>query len=103
MNSRLAALSAAALLASCGFDVPSSVENGVAVVTQRQPAANFNDYVTFSVNVRRSSWWTTGSVSETFTVDGANIVSTISSNMRARTTPRSRGEETPRRQTSISR
>lgn len=84
MNSRLAALLAAALLASCGFDVPSSVENGVAVVTQFQPAANFDDYLTFSIDPTVAVVDETGSVSQTFTVDGANLVPTISSNMVAR-------------------
>ena len=97
MNSRLAALLAAALLASCGFDVPSSVENGVAVVTQFQPAANFDDYVTFSIDPTVAVVDETGSVSQTFTVDGANLVPTISSNMVARnyTEVAWRGNATP--------
>lgn len=97
MNSRLAVLAAAALLASCGYDVPNSVVNGVAVVTQHQPAANFNDYVTFSIDPTVAVVDETGSVSTSFTVDGANLVPTISSNMRARnyTEVAWRGDSTP--------
>ena len=52
------------------------------MVTQFQPAANFDDYVTFSIDPTVAVVDETGSVSQTFTVDGANLVPTIGSNMR---------------------
>ena len=44
------------------------------MVTQFQPAANFDDYVTFSIDPTVAVVDETGSVSQTFTVDGANLV-----------------------------
>jgi hypothetical protein len=97
MNARLTALAAAALLASCGYDVPSEVENGVVVVTQHAPDANFDRYVTFAIDPTVVVVNETGAVSETYTVDGTNIVPTLSANKRERnfTEVAWRGPDTP--------
>ena len=83
MNARLTALAVAALLA-CGYDVPSSVVNGVAVVTQHAPNADFGQYQTFAIDPTVTVVNETGSVSTTYTVDGTQIVPTIRSNMQER-------------------
>ena len=97
MTRRFAALATAALLASCGYDVPSSVENGVAVVTQQQPGADFNAYLTFSIDPQVAVVDETGTVSTTYTVDGSQLAPTISANMRERnyTEVAWRGNDTP--------
>jgi hypothetical protein len=77
MNSRLAALAAAALLASCVGSAPDEVVNGVAVVTQRQPNADFATYRTFSVDPTIAVVDQSGSISTSYTVDATPLVPTI--------------------------
>jgi hypothetical protein len=84
MNSRLAAIAAAAVLASCLESAPDSVVHGVAVVTQNQPTANFASFSTFSIDPMISVVDQTGSVTNQFTVDGTQLVPTISNNMKQR-------------------
>jgi hypothetical protein len=84
MNSRLAALAAAALLASCFESAPDSVLHGVAVVTQQTPGTTFSKFSTFSVDPTVAVVDDTGSVTNKFTVDGSQMVPTIVSNMTQR-------------------
>jgi hypothetical protein len=84
MNSRLAALATAALLASCFESAPSSVVNGVAVGTQISPTADFTNHTTFSVDPTIAVVDQTGSVTVNREVDGSQIAGTIAQNMTAR-------------------
>jgi hypothetical protein len=84
MNSRLAALAAAALLASCIEGAPSSVVNGVAVATQNTPSTNWSSFSTFAVDPTVAVTDATGSTVTNTTVNGAQLVPTIVSNMQAR-------------------
>ena len=84
MNSRLAALAAAALLASCIEGAPSSVVNGVAVVTQSTPNTNWSSFSTFSVDPTVAVTDATGSTVTNTTVDGSQLVPTIATNMTQR-------------------
>lgn len=97
MKSRVAALAAAGLLASCVETAPDSVLNGEAVLTQYAPGASFGQYATFSVDPQVVVVDETGAETTTFTVDGANLVSTISANMTERnfTEVAWRGDDTP--------
>ena len=84
MNSRLAALAAAALLASCIEGAPSSVVNGVAVASQNTPSTNWSSFTTFSVDPTVAVTDATGSTVQNTTVDGTQLVPTINANMQAR-------------------
>lgn len=97
MNSRLAVLAAAALFASCGYDVPDDVVYGVAVATQHAPNADFEQYVTFAIDPTVAVVDETGSVSQTYTVDGSQLTPTISANMTGRNFQEVawRGDNTP--------
>ncbi|HVI96749.1 MAG TPA: DUF4136 domain-containing protein [Anaeromyxobacter sp.] len=84
MNSRLAALAAAAFLASCVESAPDSVLHGVAVVTQNSSTANFASFSTFSIDPMVAVVDQTGSVTNMFQVDGSQLVPTIRTNMEQR-------------------
>jgi len=83
MRARFAAL-ATLLLASCYYGAPDSVVNGALVATQYASGVSWDAYTTFSVDPKVAVLDNTGSVTTECTVDGTNLVTTITQQMQAR-------------------
>jgi len=80
-----AALVLLAALAGCaGYGAPGEVVNGVTVLTQYQPTADFGSYTYYSVTPTVQVVDATGTVIKTYDVDASQIIPTIRQNMDAR-------------------